>query len=263
MLPYSIIQLVVTVPKSYQYVITILMSQTANKDMSVIWSNYNLAQLRQHATKTFREGGGSRPDVLLIEINGEYAVLKDQGGADKLFAYIVGPILNWRECKALRKLASVDCVPNLLHTPDSRSFLMTYHQSEQVTRLDQFTPNWPDFFEKLKNSISEVHANGVAHNDLRNPTNTLVTPNGEPILVDLVACFCQGSSWNLANQWLFTKFCQVDLSAIKKIKKRVAPELIDKSDIESEDIAGSLGIIAKQLGQWVRKASGFFFTKSK
>jgi len=231
--------------------------------MSVIWSDYNLTQLRQHAIQTFRKGGGSRPDVLLIEVNGEYAVLKDQGGADKLFATIVGPILNWRECKALRKLVAVECVPNLLSTPNSRSFLMTYHKSEQVTNLNEFTPQWPDFFEKLKASISQIHAAGVAHNDLRNPTNTLVTPDGEPILVDLVACFCQGPSWNLPNQWLFTKFCQVDLSAIKKIKKRVAPDLIDDNDIESEDIAGSVGMAAKQLGQWVRKISGLFFTKSK
>jgi len=210
--------------------------------MSVIWSNYNLVQLRQHATQTFRQGGGSRPDVLLIEIDGEYAVLKDHGGADKFFATIIGPILNWRECKALRKLACVECVPNLLHNPDSRSFLMTYHQSEQVTNLDEFTPEWPIFFEKLKASITE-------------------TPNGDPILVDLVACFCQGRPWNLANQWLFTKFCQVDLSAIKKIKKRVAPNLIDKNDIESEEIAGNLGMVAKRLGQYVRKISSLFFTK--
>lgn len=231
--------------------------------MSVTWSDYSLEQLRQCATHTFREGGGSRPDVLLIKIDGEHAVLKDQGGADRLFAKLIGPILNWRECKALKKLASVDCVPNLLHTPNSRSFLMSYHESEQVTRLDKFTPQWPDFFTKLKTSIEQVHAAGVAHNDLRNPTNTLVTPNGDPVLVDLVACFCQGAPWNRPNQWLFNKFCQVDFSAIKKIKKRVAPKLINEDDIESEEIAGSIGMVAKQLGQGIRKISGLFFIKPK
>jgi len=229
--------------------------------MPVIWSNYSLEQLRENAIQTFREGGGSRPDVLLIEVDGERAVLKDQGGGDKLFALIVGPILNWRECKALRKLATVSCVPDLLYTPSCRSFLMSYHQSEQVTRLDKFTPEWPVFFEKLKRSIAEIHAAGVAHNDLRNPTNTLVTPNGEPILVDLVACFCQGHSWNLPNQWLFNKFCQVDFSAITKIKKRVSPELVNDDDIESKEIAGSFGMAAKRLGQYIRKISGLFFTK--
>lgn len=229
--------------------------------MPVIWSDYNLEQLRAHSVRTFREGGGSRPDVLLICINAEYAVLKDQGGADKFFACVIGPILNWRECKALKKLAHLDCVPNLLGTPTNRSFLMTYHESEQVTRLEHFTPEWPVFFDQLKSAVDQVHAAGVAHNDLRNPTNTLVTPNGKPVLVDLVACFCQGASWNKPNQWLFNKFCQVDLSAITKIKKRVAPTLINDCDIEPKDIAGNIGMTAKYLGQVVRKLSGLFFTK--
>ena len=229
--------------------------------MSITWSNYTLEQLREHATQTFREGGGSRPDVLLIEIDGHRAVLKDQGGADKVFATLIGPLLNWRECKALKKLAALECIPDLLHTPNSRSFLMTYHESEQVTRLDKFTPEWPIFFDKLKVAINQVHAAGVAHNDLRNPTNTLVTPNGDPILVDLVACFCQSGSWNLPNQWLFHKFCQVDLSAIGKIKKRIAPQLLDDNDIQAEDIAGRAGMAAKSAGQWVRKLSRKIFTK--
>ena len=229
--------------------------------MSVIWSNYSLEQLREHAIQSFREGGGSRPDVLLIEINGQRAVLKDQSAADKLFAFLIGPLLNWRECKALKKLAALDCIPDLLHVPSSRSFLMSYHESEQVTRLDKFTPQWPEFFEKWQQAIKEVHQAGVAHNDLRNPTNTLVTPNGDPILVDLVACFCQGPRWNRPNQWLFAKFCQVDLSALTKIKKRVAPELLNDSDIKPEDIAGNIGMAAKGLGQWVRRISRRFFTK--
>lgn len=229
--------------------------------MSVTWSDYSLEQLREHAIQTFREGGGSRPDVLLIEIEGDRAVLKDQGGADKFFALLIGPLLNWRECKALKKLAAIECVPDLLYTPNSRSFLMSYHESEQVTRLEKFTPQWPDFFVELKTAIDLIHNAGVAHNDLRNPTNTLVTPEGKPILVDLVACFCQGSKWNKPNQWLFNKFCQVDLSAITKIKKRVAPELISEKDIESKDIAGSTGMAARGVGQWVRRISRLFFTK--
>jgi predicted Ser/Thr protein kinase len=229
--------------------------------MSVNWSQYSLEQLRAHATQTFREGGGSRPDVLLIEIDGHYAVLKDQSAADRMFALLIGPILNWRECKALSKLSNVSCVPNLLSKPTSRSFLMTYHRSEQLTRLQDFEPKWPDFFEKLSAAIDQIHQAGVAHNDLRNPTNTLITPNGDPILVDLVACYCKGQAWNLPNQWMFTKFSQVDLSAITKMKSIVAKELITDSDIVAEDIAGSSGMAIKALGQWVRRISRRLFTQ--
>lgn len=228
--------------------------------MSVDWQNYSLEQLRANATATFRQGGGSRPDVFLIEIEGEKAVLKDQGGADKVFAFLIGPILNWRECKALTKLADVDCIPNLLSKPSARSFLMTYYESEQITRLEKFTPEWPAFFDKFSAAIEAVHQAGVAHNDLRNPTNTLVTANGDPILVDLVACFCRGRSWNLLNQWVFNKFCQVDLSAITKIKGRLAPELISENDVVAEDIAGRPGMALKRLGQLIRRVSRKLFT---
>lgn len=199
---------------------------------------------------------------MLIEIDGHCAVLKDQNGADKMFALLVGPILNWRECKALTKLADIECVPQLLTRPDSRSFLMSYHESEQITRFQDASPaqGWPEFFEQLSRSINQLHKSGVAHNDLRNPTNTLVTPAGEPILVDLVACFCQGQPWNFINQWMFGKFCQVDKSAITKLKKRVAPELLGEDDIEAEDIAGKFGMTIRGLGQWVRRVSRKLFT---
>lgn len=233
--------------------------------MTFNWQKYSTPELRAHATTRFREGGGSRPDVMLIEIDGRKAVLKDQGGADKWFALLIGPILNWRECKALKKLSTLDFVPDLLSVPDSRAFLMSYHESEQITRLKggQFQdkqPNWPDFFAKLTSAIDQLHAHGVAHNDLRNPTNTLITPGGDPILVDLVACFCRGRRWNLPNRWLFDKFAQVDRSALTKLKTRVAPELLGEGDVNPEEIAGRAGMAAKGLGQWVRKISRKLFT---
>lgn len=229
--------------------------------MTFNWQQYSKEVLRAHSIATFREGGGSRPDVFLIEIDGNKAVLKDQGGADKWFATIIGPILNWRECKALRKLADVSCIPNLLSVPDKRSFLMSYHESEQITKLVNNEPNWPVFFEKFNAAIAQVHAAGVAHNDLRNPTNTLVTKNGDPVLVDLVACFCRGSAWNKPNLWLFDKFSKVDQSAITKIKRRVAPDLLNDKDVHPEEIAGKAGMAAKRLGQWVRKISRKIFTQ--
>ena len=228
--------------------------------MTINWSHYSLAELRQHASHTFRQGGGSRPDVLLIEIDGHQAVLKDQSAADPLFAMLVGPILNWRECKALNKLSALECIPNLLAKPSARSFLMSYHRSEQITRLKDIEPNWPSFFSQLEQSILQVHSAGVAHNDLRNPTNTLITPEGTPILVDLVAAFCRGREWNLPNRWLFNKFCLVDQSALTKLKSRIAPQLINDNDIQPEQIAGRFGMAVRQAGQLIRKLSRKLFT---
>lgn len=237
--------------------------QLADHFMPNFWSHYSLQELRAHQVHSYRRGGGTRPDVLLIEIDGKRAVLKDQNGADKWFAQIIGPILNWRECKALRKLAHLDCTPTLLARPDARSFLMTHHESQQITKLDPLEADWPEFFLKLVDAIEQIHAAGVAHNDLRNPTNTLVTPDGDPILVDVVACFCRGQRWNIINRWLFHKFTQVDRSAVRKLKQKFAPDLVTDLDIDARDIAGRPGMWVKGAGQIIRKLSRRLFTGSK
>jgi len=229
--------------------------------VSINWTHYSRHQLRQHATTVYRQGGGSRPDVLLIDIDGHYAVLKDHNQTDKWFGLLLGPLLAWREGKALSKLANLDGVPNLLNKPDKRSLLIEHRESEQIVKLEEISVDWPDFFAQLSKLIKQMHQSGVAHNDLRNPTNTLVTPDGKPVLVDLVACFCQGQSWNWPNNWLFQKFCGVDLSAITKLKSKVAPHLISDNDLTAEQIAGSAGMAAKEFGQWVRRITRIFFTK--
>jgi len=66
------------------------------------WQQYTKQQLREMAIETYRQGGGSRPDVFLLEKDGEQAVLKDHDGMDKWFAKVVGPLLAWREAKALK-----------------------------------------------------------------------------------------------------------------------------------------------------------------
>ena len=229
--------------------------------MELDWSQYSVAELRAHQIATFRQGGGSRPDVLLIDIEGHLAVLKDQNGADKGFATLIGPLLNWRETKALKQLSQSAFVPKLLAVPNSRSFLMTYHESKQITKLGDQAPDWTRFFSRLEAAVAEMHEIGIAHNDLRNPTNTLVTPDGEPVLVDLVACFSRGPKWNFPQRWLFHKFCQVDKSAITKLKLRFAPHLVNTDDVHPEAIAGSLGLLAKRFGQLIRKLSKKLFTK--
>ena len=242
---------------------TVTFIQFSTQVMSVNWKQYSITELRQHSTTVFRQGGGSRPDVMLIEINGEKAVLKDQNGADAVFATLVGPLLNWRETSALRKLSASRAVPNLLAVPNKRAFVMSYHESLQITKLGDRAINWEEFFCLLEKRIREIHDLGIAHNDLRNPTNTLVTPQGEPVLVDLVAYFSRGARWNFVKHWLFNKFCQVDLSAITKMKMRFAPELVTEQDVRPEAIAGRSGMAARSFGQWIRKVSKSLLTSEK
>lgn len=232
--------------------------------MLVQWSNYSLAELRKHSIASYRQGGGSRPDVLVIEINKQQAVLKDHNQTDKGFALFVAPLLVWREKKALIKLDNITGVPSLLAVPDKRSILMQHIPAEQIVKLEKIQPVWEDFYPRLIKLIKQMHKTGVAHCDLRSPTNTLITKEGEPVLVDLVACYCRGSRWNIVSNWIFDLFCKVDLSAVTKLKSKTARHLLDESDIDAKQIAGRGGMMVRHLGQLVRVISrSLFVSKNK
>jgi serine/threonine protein kinase len=224
------------------------------------WSQYNKAELRSFAVQTYREGGGSRPDVFLLEKEGFQAVLKDHDGMDKWFARVVGPLLAWREAKAMVRLEEVLGIPKLLSKPDARSLLMEHVDARQIVHVDGAEYESTDYFLSLKDLIERMHAAGVAHGDLRSPTNALIDSEGNAALVDFVASINKGADWNIVNHYFFEKMSLVDFSAITKLKKRIAPELLDDSDIESADIAGRKGMLFRKMGQWIRIISRKLFS---
>lgn len=220
--------------------------------MSVNWEQLDLAELRAKAVDCYRRGGGSRPDVLVIEIDGQRAVLKDHNRMDKRFARIVGPLLVWREAKALRKLQNLPGVPALLAVPDRRALLMEYVNARQVVNLQNEPVHWESYFDSLTHLISQMHQLGVAHGDLRSPTNALIDEQGNAALVDFVASLHRAHRFNWPHNALYKKLCMVDLSAVTKLKRRLAPELLGANDVEASEIAGRSGMAARALGQRIR-----------
>ena len=229
----------------------------------MIWQQLSKAQLRGLAVETFREGGGSRPDVFLLQSEGKFAVLKDHDGMDRWFAKIIGPLLAWREAKAMRRLEQVSGIPSLIMKPDSRSLLMEYIPARQVVYVGQDECDSNQYIHSLQTLIELMHDRGVAHGDLRSPTNALIDDDGNAALVDLVASVHRGAKWNVVWRYVFDKMCLVDLSAVTKLKKRIAPELLGKGDIDATDIAGKKGMAFRQFGQWVRMLSRKLFTSAE
>lgn len=223
------------------------------------WQQYSKAELRSFAIQTYREGGGSRPDVFLLEKEGDRVVLKDHDGMDSAYARFIGPLLAWREAKAMRHLDGLNGVPKLISCPDRRSLLMEHIEARQVVNVDESEYDAKAYLQSLKNLIETMHQQGIAHGDLRSPTNALITTNGNAALVDFVASLGRGSQLNSVNRYLFHKMCLVDLSAITKLKKRIAPQLLDETDVESVDIAGKKGLFFRSFGQWVRIVSRKLF----
>jgi len=221
----------------------------------------DLNGLRAGAVEIMRRGGGSRPDVLRVRLGDAEAVLKDQSACDPLFARIVGPLLAGREARALRLLRGVDGVPEFLGRPDGRSLLMSYEPSTPLTRAG--LRDWTAFFESLERLLDAMHTRGVAHCDLRSPDNTLVRPDGAPVVVDFVASVRRGPAWNLPWRWVFRQLCRVDRKALVKLKSIAAPELLQPGDADQLGHRSRLHRLLRATGAAVRRVSRLLFTRGR
>ena len=224
----------------------------------------SLETLRAHAIKTFRQGGGSRPDVLLIEVGRRRAVLKDYTQADPWFRRLVGPLSVRREARALTRLQGVDGVPRLIRVVGRDALLMEYIEGVNAKQLKPGSLS-SDFFVKFYRLVDDVHRHGIAHCDLRSPGNILVDAAGQPHVVDLVAHFRRGKKWNPLTRWMYGKLCQADRVAVARLKRRLAPELLshDEHAQLARDRKTALERGARLIGKSIRRLSRLLLTKRR
>ena len=215
----------------------------------------------RHVIKVLRDGGGSRPNVLRIHRDGEDQVLKDHAGCDPLFAALLGKLLTRREARALLKLDSVVGVPRLLGQSGSRALYMQWLDGISVKEALAQETDWPKFLAELENTLREIHAQGVAHCDLRGLSNILIGPDQIPYIIDFASCFFSGSRWNFIRGWVFRRFCEADRQALLKLRQRVAPESMNTADAELIEHSGVFNRAMRRIGQGIRKVSLWLLTR--
>lgn len=234
---------------------------SCNMRTRTVLLDLSLTELRQAVHKVYRQGGGSRPDVLLIERGEERAVLKDHGACDPWFARMLGPLLAWREARALKRLHGIQGIPDLLRRPDSRSLLLEYLCATQLSDKKNSNTDWEAFFKRLELLLATMHERGVAHCDLRSPFNTLIDSAGNPVLVDFVASVSCGRPWNLAASWVFRRFAKADKQALVKLKRSVAPALVSEQEYVRYATRSKSEQFMRWVGARVRALSRKLFTR--
>ena len=215
--------------------------------------------LRDSVAQVFREGAGSRPDVLHIRYESADAVLKDYAGCDARFSWWLGPLLARREARALTVLRGIGGAPELIQRVNRRALLIEHVAGIPINTAAP-VPGWSTFFERLYELVAAVHQRGVAHCDLRSPSNILIDEQGQPFVVDFVACVFRGGRWNLANRWLFGQFCRADRNAVAKLKSRVAPHLVTAQEKQNLGHTRRLDRVARALGKRIRAFSRALLT---
>jgi serine/threonine protein kinase len=169
----------------------------------------------------------------------------------------LGRLLCRRESHYLERLAGIAGVPQLLgrfgESGLIREFVPGAHLREWAYGRQERPP--ADFFPRLAAILAQVHARGMAHNDLSKPENVVVDLEGGPILIDFqIALGPERPAWGPLG-WLQRRLLQyqqkVDRYHLGKLHRRYRPG--DFTETEQEFARRSKGLILQFHGRFLRR----------
>ncbi len=141
--------------------------------------------------------------------------------------YRVGRAMLNREFEAYRRLQGVAGVPRCFGLLDDRFLVLEFVKGEGLRHVHFDERQRDAFFAALLDTIKAVHHAGIAHNDLKRKDNILVTPAGEPVLLDFgLAYFNPGAKESM----LFRLLKRMDYNSWIKIKYNTDVDSLSEAD---------------------------------
>lgn len=122
-----------------------------------------------------------------------------------------------REYEVYRRLDGIHGIPRCYGLRDDDKLLLEFVDGHSLRLSKDELPDRDAFFSSLLEILLAAHRAGVAHADLKRKDNILVTPTGEPRLVDFGSAVLRKEKGAL-NHWMFRQACQIDLNAWIKHK---------------------------------------------
>ena len=184
--------------------------------------------LLNHTVEVLRQEKPWKPDILLVQVNGQRAVVKDYACRGWLYRFY-GIWSTWREAYFYQKLAGLPGIPAYCGKLDRYALVIEYIPGKNASK---YRPGeLPSrFFSQLQMILDRIHQRGVVLCDMRNDKNILVSEKFEPYLIDYCAAIEKKNNWNPIRRWLFSTFMQDDLLGLAKLKKNLAPELMSEEE---------------------------------
>jgi serine/threonine protein kinase len=173
--------------------------------------------------KVLRASTGTRASVKLVRFGGELAVLKDYRDCSPPMR-VVGRWLISREMKAVSRLSGVEGIPRCLGRPDPYCFLIQHIEGKSVFDLRREDMP-PDLLDRLRRLVDQVHSRGVVHCDMKHPDNLIISPAGQPHLVDWGTALLRPPRFNFIGRWIYSIFESDDIKAIHKMRYYTLPGL--------------------------------------
>lgn len=173
---------------------------------------------------------GLRPEVRIVRAGDKLLAVKDYAPCPALKRELLGRWLARREYFAYRQLASVPGVPRPHGMIDPYAFACEFITGTCGSTFQR--GELPAvFFARLNRLVSDIHAHGIAHGDLKRRRNILVGPGFRPYLVDFASAIWRRPRWDVLGNCLFRQLCTIDFNAVAKLKRRVAPHLLTVAEV--------------------------------
>ena len=190
---------------------------------------FSRADLERGPKAILSQGRWANAVLYKFEHGGTCWVVKDFRPRGFLARNLIGRFLVGREFGALRRLTGIPATPQGAFRIDEFALAYRFVPGRSL-RGARDVVFGPDFFPALERGLTEMHARArLAHFDLRNAKNILITESGEPLLLDFQSAV--GTGWMPAPLRRFAE--RVDIAAIYKHWKKRSPETMGADRIDA------------------------------
>lgn len=167
-----------------------------------------------------------------------------------------------REHAVYAQVAGIQGIPRCYGLQDDGSLVLEYLPGEAYREtVPALRAHRERFFRELRDQILALHAAGVAHADLKRRGNILISPDGDPILLDFGSAVLRKPRGGWWNRFLFHQACRMDLNAWVKLKYRRQYDQLSPEDQQYYQPTVVEGIARIVRRAW-RKVSGRHLRKA-
>jgi predicted Ser/Thr protein kinase len=148
---------------------------------------------------------GYQGSAYLYEQDGSKLVIKEAGGG--FFSGWFHRMMLRREARIYELLADVAGVPHSPGMLDNTHLVLEFINGESMKEACKTLRDSDAFYDRLRTIISDFHAAGVAHGDLKRKDNVLVTAAEQPFVIDFgTAVARNGNLWDRLTFRLVRRF---------------------------------------------------------
>jgi hypothetical protein len=190
---------------------------------------FTRAELTRGPRDRLSEGRWANAVLYLFQHDGATWVVKDFVSRSFLVRNLIGRFLVRREAGGLVRTAGLKGMPQGAFRVDAFALAYRFVPGRHLRGFDESNLS-ADFFPDLERNLRRMHALArIAHFDLRNAKNILVTDCGEPMLLDFQSHV--GTRWMPGPLRRFAE--RIDLAAIYKHWARSSPDTMGPERAEA------------------------------